>query len=211
MPGRGQVDIFPFMKTKAPTVQKRIIVAASLLVAALVSSVAITTIGNTSEDFWVASRTISPGEILRSADVTKGSVSLKNSAPLYISGQSNPVGKIAILAIGQGELIAQSALGAQDEVASNEIVPLHLSIADIPSDISVGEKIAIYWVPEAMGSQVLEDPQLVLRDIYLRSVDRKNSNFGNDVSITVSVDSSQVISLLSATSTGRLVVVRARG
>lgn len=205
------MDIFPFMKTKAPALQKRIIVAASLLVAALISSVAITTIGNASEDFWVASRTISPGEIIEASDVTKGSVSLKNSAPLYFSGESDPVGKIAIRAIGQAELIAQSAVGAKDEVASNEIVPLHLSLADISSDISVGEKIAIYWVPEAMGSQVVEDPQLVLREIYLRSVDRKNSNFGNDVSITVSVDSSQVISLLSATSTGRLVVVRARG
>jgi len=199
------------MKTKAPAIQKRIVVAASLLVAALISSVAITTIGNTTQEFWIASRSISPGEVIQAGDILKGSVSLKESAPLYISAQFNPVGKIAIRSIGQAELIAQTAVGGDEEIASSEIVPLHLSVADIPSDISVGEEIAIYWVPEAMGAQIVGDPQLVLRGIYLRSVDRKNSNFGNDVSITVSVDTSQVISLLSATSTGRLVIVRARG
>ncbi|CAB4869255.1 unannotated protein [freshwater metagenome] len=199
------------MKTKAPAVQMRIVVAASLLAAALISSIVITKIGNTSQEFWVASRSISPGEVIAAADVSKSSVSLKSSSALYLSRTLSPVGMIAVRSIGQAELIAQSAIGVGGEITSSEIVPLHLSISDIPGDISVGEEVAIYWVPEAMGSQVIGDPQLVLRGIFLRSVDRKNSNFGNDVAITVSVDSSEVISLLSATSSGRLVIVRARG
>jgi hypothetical protein len=199
------------MKTKAPAIQRRVIIAASLLFAAIASSFAITTIGNTTEEFWIASRAISPGEVISGGDVTRTSVSLKDSSVLYLSNGSSPVGKIAIRTIGQAELIAQSAIGGEDEVKSTQIVPLHLSISDIPSDIQVGEEIAIYWVPEPMGAQEVGDPQLVLERIYLRSVDRKNSNFGNDVAITVSVDSSEVIRLLSATSVGRLVIVRAHG
>jgi hypothetical protein len=199
------------MKTKAPATQRRVIIAASLLLAAITSSFAITTIGNNTQEFWIASRAISPGEVISGGDVARTSVSLKDSSVLYLSDGSSPVGKIAIRSIGQAELIAQSAIGGEDEVKSTQIVPLHLSISDIPSDIEVGEEIAIYWVPEPMGSQEVGDPQLVLDRIYLRSVDRKNSNFGNDVAITVSVDSSEVISLLSATSVGRLVIVRAHG
>jgi len=199
------------MKTKAPAVQRRVIIAASLLFAAIASSFAITTIGNTTQEFWIASRSISPGEVINGGDVTRTSVSLKDSSVLYLGGGSSPVGKIAIRPIGQAELIAQTAIGTEDEVKSTQIVPLHLSISDIPSDIQVGEEIAIYWVPEPMGVQEVGDPQLVLERIFLRSVDRKNSNFGNDVAITVSVDSSEVIPLLSATSVGRLVIVRAHG
>jgi len=207
----GEVDIFTGMKTKAPAVQRRVIIAASLLFAAIASSFAITTIGNTTQEFWIASRAISPGEVINGGDVTRTSVSLKDSSVLYLGGGASPVGKIAIRSIGQAELIAQSAIGEEDEVKSTQIVPLHLSISDIPSDIQVGEEIAIYWVPEPMGVQEVGDPQLVLERIFLRSVDRKNSNFGNDVAITVSVDSSEVIPLLSATSVGRLVIVRAHG
>ena len=199
------------MKTKAPAIQRRVIIAASLLFAAIASSFAITTIGNATQEFWIASRAISPGEVISGGDVTRTSVSLKDSAVLYLNNESSPVGKIAIRSIGQAELIAQSAIGGEDEVKSTQIVPLHLSISDIPSDIQVGEEIAIYWVPEPMGAQEVGDPQLVLERIYLRSVDRKNSNFGNEVAITVSVDSSEVIPLLSATSVGRLVIVRAHG
>jgi hypothetical protein len=199
------------MKTKGPTVQRRIVISASLLVAALFSSIAITTIGNTSKDFWVASRSISPGEIISGGDVTRTSVTLKDSSNLYLENRSSPVGKVANRSIGQAELIAQSALSDAQDMKATQVVPLHLAISDIPSDIQIGEEIAIYWVPEVMGSQAIDDPLLVLQGIYLRSVDRKNSNFGNDVSITVSVDATQVISLLSATSAGRLVIVRTRG
>ena len=199
------------MKTKNPVIQTRIVIAVSLLIAALISSIAITTIGNTSSQYWVASRAISPGEVITNTDVTRSSASLKNSSELYLSDEINPVGKIATRSIGTAELIAQSAISEVTSDNSAEIVPLHLSNSDIPSDSQVGEEIAIYWVPESMGSQIVTEPQRVLRGIYLRSIDKKNSNFGNDVAITVSVPPSQVISLLSATSTGRLVVVRARG
>jgi hypothetical protein len=199
------------MKTKTPVIQTRIVIAVSLLIAALISSIAITTIGNTSSQYWVAARAISPGEVIADTDVTRSSASLKNSSELYLSDEINPVGKIATRSIGTAELIAQSAISEITSGNSAEIVPLHLSNSDIPSDSQVGEEIAIYWVPESMGSQIISEPQLVLRGVYLRSIDKKNSNFGNDVAITVSVSSSQVISLLSATSAGRLVVVRARG
>lgn len=201
----------PIMKTKNPVIQTRIVVAVALLIAALISSVAITTIGNTSKQYWVASRTISPGEVISGVDVSRVSISLKNSSNLYFPEQISPVGRIATRSIGNAELIAQSAVGTSTSTIPSEIVPLHLAASDIPSDSQVGEEIVIYWVPEAMGSQVVADPQLVLRDVYLRSIDRKNSNFGSDVAITVSVASPQVIPLLSATSMGRLVIVRARG
>jgi len=62
-----------------------------------------------------------------------------------------------------------------------------------------------------MGMQKIGEPALVISGAYLRSIDRKSANFGTDVSLTISVFSREIFALLSATSTGRLVVVRSNG
>ena len=82
---------------------------------------------------------------------------------------------------------------------------------DIPSDIKVGEGISIYWVPEPMGVEAVRAPMLVKGNIYLQSIDRKGTNFGNDLGITVLARSGDVLELLASTVNGRLVIVRSRG
>jgi hypothetical protein len=42
-------------------------------------------------------------------------------------------------------------------------------------------------------------------------MDRKSANFGTDVALTISAFNREIFALLSATSTGRLVVVRSNG
>jgi hypothetical protein len=77
--------------------------------------------------------------------------------------------------------------------------------------IEVGELISLYWVPDAVDNQSLSKPELLLTGIFLESIDRKGSNFGSGMAITVSVESSQVSKILSGTSHGRLVVVISNG
>jgi hypothetical protein len=88
---------------------------------------------------------------------------------------------------------------------------LNILPSDIPAMIEVGEPISLYWVPDALNSQILSTPELLLTGIFLESIDRKGTNFGSGLAITVSVDSSQVAKILSGTSHGRLVVVISHG
>jgi len=87
----------------------------------------------------------------------------------------------------------------------------YIAASDIPETIEIGEPISIYWVPEPQDAQSLSTPELLLTGIFLRSIDRKSSNFGNGLAITVSVDNSQVQRLLAGTSNGRLVIVKSNG
>ena len=83
---------------------------------------------------------------------------------------------------------------------------------DLPSDISIGEAINIYWVPEsAMGGVQIGMPEVVVKNAYIRSIDRKSANFSSDIALTISLIDSQIIKLLDATVSGRLVIVRALG
>jgi hypothetical protein len=72
----------------------------------------------------------------------------------------------------------------------------------------VGEGVDIYWVLDANNGEDAVDPILILGGVTLLSYEKSGGNFGADVGITVAVEETQVLRLLSATSMGRLVVVR---
>jgi len=191
--------------------QTRLVIAVSLFAAALISAMALTALGNQSNTYWVASKNLTPGAQINKADLAQVQVSLGDSSSDYLAEDSSPIGTYVLHAIGKGELISINALSDTSREMRSEQVPISVRGSDIPSDIELGEAINIYWVPEAMGMQKVGEPALVISGAYLRSMDRKSANFGTDVALTISVFNREVFALLSATSTGRLVVVRSNG
>ena len=148
---------------------------------------------------------------INEADLAQVQVSLGESSSDYLAEDSSPIGTYVLHAIAKGELISINALSDTSREMRSEQVPISVRGSDIPSDIELGEAINIYWVPEAMGMQKVGEPALVISGAYLRSMDRKSANFGTDVALTISVFNREIFALLSATSTGRLVVVRSNG
>jgi hypothetical protein len=191
--------------------QTRLVVATSLFAAALISAMALTALGNRSDTYWVASKNLTPGAQISESDLAQIEVSLGTSSSDYLAENSSPIGTYVLHEIGKGELISINALSDTSREMRSEQVPISVQGSDIPGDIELGEAINIYWVPEAMGMQKAGEPTLVITGAYLRSIDRKSANFGTDVALTVSVFSREIFALLSATSTGRLVVVRSNG
>jgi hypothetical protein len=136
---------------------------------------------------------------------------LAENGGLYLTQDLNPIGSTSISAIGTGEFIALNSITEESTAFDSEQVPINIAASDIPADIEMGELISLYWVPEPLDRTSLSTPELLLSGVFLRSIDRKNSNFGNGLAITISVDNSQVKKLLSGTSSGRLVIVGSHG
>ena len=199
------------MNNSSKASQTRLVIAVSLFAAALISAMALTALGNQSDTYWVASKNLTPGAQINEADLAQVQVSLGDSSSDYLAEDSSPIGTYVLHAIGKGELISINALSDTSREMRSEQVPISVRGSDIPSDIELGEAINIYWVPEAMGVQKVGESVLVISGAYLRSMDRKSANFGTDVALTISVFNREVFALLSATSTGRLVVVRSNG
>ncbi len=189
----------------------RVIVACVLFLAALLTSFAFAALSDQSSRYWVASKPITPGSLITSEDLALVDASLIDNADLYLGEGSDPIGMMSTHFIGAGHFLATQMLSEESLQFDIEQVPLNILSSDIPAMIEVGELISLYWVPDAVNNQSLSTPTLLLTGIFLESIDRKGSNFGSGMSITVSVESSQVSKILSGTSHGRLVVVIANG
>jgi hypothetical protein len=191
--------------------QTRLVVAIALFAAAVISAMALTALGNRSDTYWVARHSLIPGSQILEGDVSQVQVALGQISADYFSKDSDVIGSYALRAIAKNELISVSSVSDMPRGAKSGQVPISIHGSDLPSDIEIGEKLDIYWVPEAMGIQKAEPSTLVISGAFLNSINRKASNFGNDISLTVSVTNSEIFSLLQATSSGRLVIVRANG
>ena len=189
----------------------RVIVAFVLFLAALLSSFIFAVLSDRSSGYWVVSHPVAAGSLLTSSDLELIDASLVGNQDLYLTEDLSPIGSTTTRYIAAGEFVATSAVTEDLQEFDAEQVPLNISASDIPATIEIGEPISIYWVPVPQDVQSLSTPELLLTGVFLRSIDRKSSNFGNGLSITVSVDNSQVQRLLAGTSNGRLVIVKSNG
>jgi hypothetical protein len=191
--------------------QTRLVVAVSLFAAAVISAMALTALGNQSDTYWIASNSLIPGTQISESDLAEVEVSLGDTSSRYLSIDVMTAGAYVMRAIQKGELIAISSVSDLPSTLKSGQVPISIRSSDLPEDIELGESINIYWVKEAMGIEKPQDPELVVSGAFLNSINRKASNFGSDISLTVSVENSEIFGLLGATASGRLVIVRSNG
>jgi flagella basal body P-ring formation protein FlgA len=199
------------MNTSSKAAQTRFVVAIALFAAAIISAMALTALGNRSEIYWAASNSLIPGTQISESDLSEVSVLLGQSSGNYLSKDVLVAGTYVVRPIQKGELIAVSSVSDLPSNSKSGQVPISVQSSDLPNDIELGEALNVYWVPEAIGTENLQSPKLVVSDVFLNSINRKSANFGSEISLTVSVQESEIFALLDATATGRLVLVRSNG
>jgi hypothetical protein len=200
------------MNPQKKAAQTRFIVAVSLFAAALISALALTALGNRTDSYWVAKSALAPGVEITRNQIALVKVALGESASRYISSSTPLEGSYITRAQSAGELISIDDVSDLAPTQRTQQVPIAVRSTDLPIDISIGEAINIYWVPDsAMGGVQIGVPEVVVKNAYIRSIDRKSANFSTDIALTISLIDSQIIELLDATVSGRLVIVRALG
>ena len=191
--------------------QTRLVVAVSLFAAAIISAMALTALGNQSDTYWVARESLIPGMQISENDLAEIEVSLGEANGRYFSKVALVSGAYVLRSIQKGELISISSVSDTPSVLKSGQVPISIRASDLPEDIELGEEINIYWVPETIGIEKPQAPELAISGAFLNSINRKAGNFGSEISLTVSVRNSEIFDLLKATASGRLVIVRSNG
>lgn len=186
----------------------RLPLAITLIVAAFASTFLIATFSNEGADYWVISLPISPGHQISASDVSIAHLNLVASSEFYLGKDVDPIGMVATRIMHPGEIIGSTDLTSTANAMSTSAVPLSVRSVDVPTNLRIGEDIDIYWVLDAQIDEDVMDPILILGGVTLLSFDDGGKNFGSDIGLSVAVEQTQVLRLLSATTLGRLVVIR---
>jgi hypothetical protein len=186
----------------------RLPLAVTLIAAAFVSAFLIATFSNKGADYWVINVPISPGHQISASDVSIAHLNLDDSAQFYMSVEVEPIGMVATRIMHPGEIIGSNDLTSAIDAMSTSAVPLSVRSVDVATGLSIGEGVDIYWVMDTQNGEDVMDPVLILGGVTLLSYDDGGKNFGSDVGLSVAVEETQVLRLLSATTLGRLVVIR---
>jgi len=199
------------MSTKKTKIQTRVLIAASLLVASILSSVLISVLSNQKQSFWIANRELTPGQQIAASDISKVQVNISAISNNYLPADVNPIGSIVINRIQRSSLIATQSVSSQNEAINSAEVSLTIRAIDLPTTVLAGDRIRIYLLEDTEAGAFPSEPELVLSDIYLGSIERKNSNFGSEAAITIAIGREEISDVLRATTYGRLVVVKLNG
>ena len=196
------------MKNKKDSYGARMPLAITLIVAAFASAFFISTYSNRGYDYWVIAQSVTPGHVISPADLTNDHLNLGDSTDYYLRESDQIVGLVATRQLQPGELISTADVNSSAESMATSAVPLNLRSSDLASGISVGDSVDLYWVLDSRNGEEVVDPILILGGIALVGLDNSKNSLGGDISITVAIEETQVLRMLSATTQGRLVVVR---
>lgn len=195
------------MKNRKLLDRARTPIAITLIAASFISALLMASFSRSTSQYWVAATDMTVGHQISSADVELSSMNLGASSARYLRKNLDPLGQIVIEAVHAGALLGEHGVSSTSTSLTSSGVPLSIRSADVAAGVQVGALVDIYWLLDSQNGELPEDPVLILGGITVLSMDGKSKNFGTDSALTVSVEQTQVLRLLSATTNGRLVVI----
>ena len=182
----------------------------TLMCASFLSAYLLSSMANRTELLWSARTSLVPGSEISMSDLVAKRAAIPGGSSAYISTTSDVRHFFVLRAISPGEFLPASALSAVAKIATSA-VPISVHGSDLPFDLQAGEEVNLYHVGDSHLSKEIGPPDLVLSHAYIQGIDRKGQNLGGDLTLTISINAKNILRVLDATATGRVVVVRVNG
>lgn len=196
--------------TKKEKPNTRFQIAIVLFLLAIITPLLISLTSGKSEQYWAIARPIPSGSQITLDDLKMIGMKLDTNGDDFLTSSTNPIGLVTTRSFLANELLDFRYL--RDEVPSNlEEVSIAVASSDIPMKTKVGDFVSIFLLQDAQNGEAALPPIRILTGVFISDLDRKGSNFGNTISLTLSLNQESVPALLAASSKGRLVLVGKNG
>lgn len=196
------------MKNNKSSFSARMPLAITLIIAAFASAFFISTYSNKGDTYWVLTSPITTGHVIAPSDIRSVHMNLSSSAQNYLRTADQVIGLVAKRTMNADEVLSVSDVTNSNDSLVTSAVPISLRSLDLASGVGLGDPVDIYWVLDSRNGEPVVDPILILGAVTVIGLDDSKNALGGDVSISVAIEETQVLRLLSATTQGRLVVVR---
>lgn len=198
-------------QTHSKKSQQRLAIAGSLFFASVLASLLISYLSQSGTKYWVLKEPLPSGVHIQASDLAIVKATLGQGVRGYLTFDENLIGSITRRNLSGGELININDISDDARNLTSESLSISIRSSDIGAATSPGDLVSLYHVHDARNGEIVPPPARILTGVYIREISRKNANFGSDISLTVTVDREDVSTLLSATSSGRIVVVSSNG
>lgn len=160
---------------------------------------------------WSVRSALRPGMEISLSDLEARRITMPEGYTAYVSTRTDVTHFVVLRAMNVGELLPASAISRNAQVLQMSAVPISVHGSDLPVNLQAGETINLYHVGDSRLSKEIGPPSIVLSHAFILGIDRKGQNMGGDLGLTVSVNMKNVLQVLDATASGRVVVVRVNG
>ena len=162
------------------------------------------------EQYWAIARPIPLGSEITLDDLKKVGIRVDRGESDFLTADTNLVGLITTRSFLANEIVDVRYL-RDTEQSMLEEVSIAVASTDIPIKTKVGDYVSIFLLQDAKNGEPVSPPVRILSGVFISELDRKGSNFGNTISLTLTLNQESVPALLAASSKGRLVLVGKNG
>ncbi len=195
------------MNTPQQRSQKRLLLAFGLFIASIATSFLFSIAANKSQGYWVLSQPLPSGARIEQEDIRLESALLPHDELYFRQGSQSPIGSVTLRPMKVGEILDRRFLSSKSIALTTENISIAIASSDIPLNAKVGDLVAIYQVHDSRNGEDVKPPRRVISQAFVAALDTRKSNFGGELSLTLTVNREEVLSVLAATSSGRLVLV----
>ncbi|CAB4534539.1 MAG: hypothetical protein F2602_00465 [Actinobacteria bacterium] len=185
-------------------------IATVLFILAIITPFLLSLASSKSEQYWVIARPIPSGSKITLNDLKTIGLRIDNNEHDFLASSTNLNGLITTRSFLANELVDVRYLSDARESRLEE-VSVAVASSDIPMKTKVGDYVSIFLLQDAKNGELSSPPIRILSGVFISDLDRKGSNFGNTISLSLSLDQESVPALLAASSRGRLVLVGKNG
>jgi flagella basal body P-ring formation protein FlgA len=168
-----------------------------------------------SQQVWSATHDLAPGTVIAAGDVELTKVRLFGTSSRYLAGPA-PVGYVVLRSVGSHELLPHDALSVPGKLVQRRDITVAVAYGHLPTDLRGGDVVDLYVTPDDKAIRRGEKgvdlavPRLVLSDVVVARVTRASglTSSGQTVPVVLTVDPSQVLSVVQALADGPVDLVR---
>jgi len=152
------------------------------------------------ENFWVATKSIPLGQLIKESDVELQPFDLANIASQYLLEEQSPIGLFTKQIINKNELISQINVSKSTNYRN---VSLKIPNGHLPPNLKENDEVDVWF-----SDPLTNTSTLLISKISIVWVDELNTNFGGVSTVVVAIPQDMVATLIKSSRTEGLDLVQ---